>query len=63
MTQKLGLALVVLSCSACHGCKSGGGQPSPVPGIALGSLTVTSKSIPPGRTIRFKPGKDLQNIG
>ncbi|HXN33655.1 MAG TPA: YbhB/YbcL family Raf kinase inhibitor-like protein [Polyangiaceae bacterium] len=51
MTKNLCLALVAFGCSGGHGCKSGGGQPSPVPGVALGSLAVTSRSFPPSRAI------------
>ena len=32
-------------------------------GIGRNPRTGQAVSIPPGRTIRFKPGKDLQNIG
>ena len=32
-------------------------------GIGRNSRTGKEVRIPPGRTIRFKPGKDLQNIG
>src|SRR4026208_2074736 len=33
------------------------------PGIGRNPRTGKEVRIPPGRTIRFKPGKDLQNIG
>ena len=32
-------------------------------GIGRNPRTGTEVRIPPGRTIRFKPGKDLQNLG
>ena len=32
-------------------------------GIGRNPRTGKEVKIPPGRTIRFKPGKDLQNIG
>ena len=32
-------------------------------GIGRNPRTGTEVRIPPGRTIRFKPGKELQNIG
>ena len=32
-------------------------------GIGRNPRTGKEVRIPPGRTIRFKPGKDLQNIG
>ena len=32
-------------------------------GIGRNPCTGQEVSIPPGRTIRFRPGKDLQNIG
>jgi hypothetical protein len=32
-------------------------------GLALVLVTGKEVRIPPGRTIRFKPGKELQNIG
>jgi Raf kinase inhibitor-like YbhB/YbcL family protein len=40
------VTVLVLCNTACHGCKSSGGQPSPAPGVVLGSLTVTSNSFP-----------------
>jgi Raf kinase inhibitor-like YbhB/YbcL family protein len=40
------VAVLVLCNTACNGCKSSGGQPAPAPGVALGSLTVTSNSFP-----------------
>jgi len=45
------LAVLVFSSSAGQACKSGGGQPSSAPGVALGSLTVTSSSFASGGTI------------
>ena len=36
--------------------------PSPWTGIGRNPRTGKEVKIPPGRTIRFKPGKDLQNI-
>ena len=32
-------------------------------GIGRNPRTGKEVKIPPGRTIRFKPGKDLQNLG
>jgi Raf kinase inhibitor-like YbhB/YbcL family protein len=43
-------AFVVIA-AAGAGCKSGGAQPSPPPGVTLASLTVTSKSFPSGGAI------------
>jgi Raf kinase inhibitor-like YbhB/YbcL family protein len=40
------VVVLVLFNTACHGCKSGGVQPLPAPGVVLGSLTVTSSSFP-----------------
>jgi Raf kinase inhibitor-like YbhB/YbcL family protein len=40
------VAVLVLCNTACHACKSGGGQPLVAPGVVLGSLTVTSSSFP-----------------
>jgi Raf kinase inhibitor-like YbhB/YbcL family protein len=45
------VVLAVASGVANAGCKSGGAQPSPAPGVTLASLTVTSKSFPSGGTI------------
>jgi Raf kinase inhibitor-like YbhB/YbcL family protein len=46
------MLLACLAGAALGGCKSGGGaQPSPPPGVALASLTVTSKSFPSSAAI------------
>jgi Raf kinase inhibitor-like YbhB/YbcL family protein len=36
--------VALIGCTACHGCKSGVGHPSPPPGAVLGAITVTSKA-------------------
>jgi Raf kinase inhibitor-like YbhB/YbcL family protein len=43
--------LLLVAGAASHGCKSGGGQPSPPPGVALGTLTVTSTSFSSNGTV------------
>lgn len=45
MTRWL-LALLLLCGTSCSGCRSGGGQLEPAPGVTLASLTVTSSSFP-----------------
>jgi Raf kinase inhibitor-like YbhB/YbcL family protein len=40
------LALLFFCGTSCSGCRSGGAQLAPAPGVTLGSLTVTSTSFP-----------------
>jgi Raf kinase inhibitor-like YbhB/YbcL family protein len=47
----LSLTVVIFACAASAGCKSAGGELSPAPGAAVGSLAVTSRSFPSSRTI------------
>jgi Raf kinase inhibitor-like YbhB/YbcL family protein len=47
LSDRLGLLAAFVLCNwACNGCRAGGAQPAPPPGVALGSLTVTSSSFP-----------------
>lgn len=50
MNPRFGLPLAILACTT-HGCRSGGGELSPAPGVRLSSLAVTSSSIPSSQAI------------